>query len=98
MTDSDEPEYGLVLPFTVCVSQGGPYEDAAFCAGFAAGRIDTLLMSNIEFEGPVRRDLLPQLDLIAMRYGFGIDMNPETFDPDGEWAQIHITKVAIDGG
>lgn len=77
--DLDKPErdggWDLVLPFVVCESHGGPYEDQSFVAGFQAGQIYRSLAAIAAVEGNgltamVRADLAPQLDLIAMRFGF----------------------------
>lgn len=43
MSDEHEADFGLVMPFVVVVSHGGPYEDAAFAAGWECGRIDEAL-------------------------------------------------------
>ena len=74
----DQPEsaeYGLVMPFVVVTSKGGPYDDDAFTAGYSAGSIDAnLAMANHlnadRLDYTVRTGLLPQLDLIAMRHGY----------------------------
>lgn len=75
-TWSPGDEHGLLFPFVVCVSKGGPYEDGAFAAGFQAGQIYQALgngmLYSIQFT--VRTDLLPQLDLIAMHFGFTVDV------------------------
>lgn len=76
--DDDKAEangWSLVLPFVACRSQGGPYEDDAFVAGFQTGQVDRALAAIAAVGGDgltamVREDLGPQLDLIAMRYGF----------------------------
>lgn len=33
---SGDTEYGLIMPFVVCESRGGPYEDDPFVAGLIA--------------------------------------------------------------
>lgn len=70
-----ESEWGLVMPFVVCASKGGPYDDDSFVAGYEAGRLSVLLESLATCGGSgalfiVRTGLLPQYDLMAMRYGF----------------------------
>lgn len=79
MSDAlDQPEreeWNIVVPFVVCQSQGGPYEDLAFCAGFEAGRISQALKSATAADATVlrytvRTELVKQLDLIAMDAGF----------------------------
>ncbi len=78
----DQPEektWGLAVPFVVCQSQGGPYDDAAFVAGFHAGQISQALKSaqaagasRLQFT--VRTELVKQLDLIAMDRGFTLSV------------------------
>jgi hypothetical protein len=80
MTDDplDQPEeeaWKLAVPFVACASEGGPYEDDAFCAGFEAGRIamalESAIMANADrVRWTVLKTLVKQLDLIAMNAGF----------------------------
>ena len=88
MSDAlDQPEsggWGLVLPFVVCRSQGGPYDDDSFVAGFQAGQVYRALAAIAAVEGDgltatVRADLGKQLDLIAMHHGFQYIEHDETF-------------------
>lgn len=76
--DSTQQHMSLVVPFVACRSQGGPYEDNGFAAGFQAGEIHRALLmaapahaERVRFP-MVRSDLLPQLDLLAMHAGFTI--------------------------
>lgn len=88
--DQDQPEqdgYSLVIPFIVCTSQGGPYDDDAFVAGFQAGQIWRSLAAIAAVEGTgfdamVRTELLPQLELIAMHHGFP---HIEVEKHEGDW-------------
>jgi len=76
--DLDQPEqdgYELVLPFVVCASVGGPYEDQAFVAGYQAGQVDRALatvaaVGGLGLKVTVYAALAKQLDLIAMKHGF----------------------------
>jgi hypothetical protein len=88
----DQPEddgLHLAVPFIVCQSAGGPYEDDAFCAGFQAGEIDRALdmgaavrAETITF--PMARSaLLKQLELIGMNRGYPV----MTADVSEEWPQ-----------
>lgn len=46
MSDPDRPEpeaMTLVVPFIVCTSKGGPYDDDSFVAGYQAGAVDRML-------------------------------------------------------
>lgn len=66
----------LEMPFVVCRSKGGPYDDDAFTAGFQAGGIDQALASAAASHATsvhfpiVHTALTRQLDLIGMRWGF----------------------------
>ena len=95
----DEPEgeaMELVMPFIVCTSQGGPYDDDSFTAGFLAGQIDQALKiaaaANCEtLSWPIfRMALAPQVDLIAMRYGFAAVV--EASDAYPEWGELVVTR------
>lgn len=100
MTDQDEPEYGLVMPFVVCHDQGGPYDPEAFVAGWNAGVIDALLPIVREHGCTVEKyvdpRLVPQLDLIAMRCGYTLTSEPWDEHPD-EWTHVTFTPDADAG-
>lgn len=102
MSDDAEAEYGLVMPFVVCQSKGGPYDDDAFAAGFHAGRIDCWLRvlpilerigGKFDTSEPemVRSPLVPQLDLIAMRHGYVVEAEPWAEHPD-EWTAVRFRR------
>lgn len=82
--EPDGVEYALVMPFVVCQSVGGPYDDDAFVAGYQAGQIDAALKAGTagDLSLTVRTDLLPQLDLIAMRHGYIMTTDSTEID---EW-------------
>lgn len=75
--DREYASFGLVMPFVVCQSQGGPFEDEAFVSGWRCGEVDRTLCTAegllAKFLWTVRAEELPQLDLIAMHRGFVID-------------------------
>jgi len=60
----------------ICIeSQGGKYADADFAAGhFIGGLVEKLRVSSVSGTVPidvaVPADLLPQIDLIAMKFGY----------------------------
>lgn len=84
----EEVEYGLVMPFVVCVSKGGPYEDQAFVAGVQFGGLWTMAQANLTpILAMVYKELLPQIDLLAMNFGYTLD----TRDHD-EWIGVHLSK------
>lgn len=91
-----EHEWGLVVPFTVVTSVGGPYDDPSYVAGYEAGVLD----ARLEHEKPplveatVRTDNLPQIDLVAMRRGYLID---ERIDA-AEWTMVRLMRLDIAEG
>lgn len=76
--ERDQPEevdWGPVMPFVVCASKGGPYDDDAFVAGYQAGQLDKALaaaraVGATEVRGLALSALVPQLELIGMHHGF----------------------------
>jgi hypothetical protein len=75
---------------------GGAYEDVSFVAGFTAGQINQALAAIAAAEGDgytatVPADLLPQLDLIAMRHGFH---HVEIRDAGDGWAFWRANRFA----
>ena len=109
MTDPlDQPEddeaQGLLFPFIVCESNGGPYADDPFTAGFEAGRIDRALVvaaaadaNRLQFTA--RTALVPQLELIGMARGFPVmtaEQVEETEDHPAmpEWSYVTFTVSA----
>ena len=96
MTDEpDDTGYELVMPFVVCQSNGGPYEDEAFVAGWELGKLDVELpahaalgyqsLSRLAHAGTV-----PQVELLAMKHGFRVKDVSE--DRDG-WVNIDLERV-----
>lgn len=92
-----EPEMSLVMPFVVVTSKGGPYDDTAFAAGWAAGEIDRALAAVAGFEVAVDRmvptALVPQIDLIAMRHGYRCESRRDEEYSD-EWSHLRLTPVS----
>lgn len=94
MTETpDEPQYDLVMPFVTVASNGGPHDDASYAAGWEMGALDhrlaaaavdgqvvtaTILATNVE-----------QADLIAMRRGYAMDIDP--FEDAPEWTSVLFT-------
>lgn len=108
MTDDVEHEMELVEPFVIVTSAGGPFDDAAFVAGVAYASMSMRLEIGqptqlVEYVDP---RLVPQLDLMAMRYGYvltrgdGLVLAEEaTGDEVVEWAQVTFTPAgSIEAG
>lgn len=93
-------EYGMVMPFVACATQGGPYDDQSFVAGYQAGQIDQSLaiIDRVGLAGAavahcVYRALLGQLDLIAMRHGYQMRSAPVTAGDDTEtWSTVEFYR------
>ena len=88
MADHDH-DWDLVMPFVVCTSQGGPYDDQSFVAGYQLGRLDRDLavLAALDFASVSRMlytDALGQADLIGMRHGYRMDRG---YERDG-WSDV----------
>ena len=87
----DESEYELVMPFVAVTSQGGPFDDTAYVAGYELGVLDGQLAGphapTPERPGPpsvqdwrwIKTANVEQADLIAMRHGRSMERG-ETFE------------------
>lgn len=89
---SDEPEYGLGMPFVACRSKGGPYDDDAYAAGFEAGMLYILLAAAGPDNMPhlIHRANREQVDLIAMRHGYVTSFE----DAGDDWLSVTFTRGA----
>lgn len=72
---TDRAEYGIVMPFVLTKTNGGPYDDDAFVAGVTCGALDqeltlTTTLHTLPRERYINTLHLPQVDLIAMRHGY----------------------------
>lgn len=102
MTDPlDQPENDdleLVVPFIACRSEGGPYDDAAFVAGFQAGQVDQALAGAkaagaTEVTSMMGAELVKQVELIAMNRGFPV-MDVEVADENPGYAAVTFRTEA----
>lgn len=90
---AEDVAYELVMPFVCCTSEGGPYDDEAFVAGWECARIDSALARRPAlYDATVREALLAQLDLIAMRRGYTLDA--EAYDADSDWRFARFGMIA----
>lgn len=92
--ESHEATYGLVMPFVVCESKGGPYQDNAFVAGVRYGQIDRearTIGTGCEKSWTVETPLVPQLDLLAMHLGVTFTVEPWDEHPD-EWRFVTFSR------
>ncbi|MBF9135304.1 hypothetical protein I0C86_41375 [Plantactinospora sp. S1510] len=100
MSELDQPEsdrHECVLPFIVCRSANGPYEDDSFTAGFSCGAIDAELAALAAVGGVQSRtysvlpEVLPQLDLIGMRHRYPI-MEAVVPEEHPDWAFVTFRR------
>lgn len=99
-------EYDLVMPFVTVTSKGGPHDDVAYVAGWEMGQLDYRL-ALAAFGGHnvpptvLRRENLPQIQLIAMKHGL-VDRIVE-WDRDAGWCESHsanewvLVEFVLDG-
>lgn len=96
--DPQEVGWGLVMPFVACKTQGGPYDDDGFCAGFQAGIVDGKLSAGIpEYRAAFYSPLAPQLDLIAMRHDYSIEVDMDPAYRDWSWVTFKRNGRDPDG-
>lgn len=94
MNENKNEDYGLLYPFVVCTSNGGPYDDNAFVAGCYFGMIQQ--ESKIIALGKQKRwcvptPLVPQLELLAMHEGLAIITQEWDEYPD-EWTFVSFNR------
>lgn len=105
--DENEEELGfeLGIPFVLCTSKGGDLDDQSFVYGYLCGMIAAemsvaaALRDNSQIFGApsaryVQTVVIPQLDLIAMRYGFTL-MHEPSDDVDG-WSWVGFNLATLD--
>jgi hypothetical protein len=89
----------IVIPFVACKSKGGHYDDEAFMAGSLAMYI-MMALQDPETESPtcvpVPPQLIPQIDLIAMTYGWTIDVEESDDIEDGNVLAIFDKTEPVD--
>lgn len=95
----DGDQYSLVMPFVVCRSQGGPYDDDSFVAGVVFGQHNAQLERGGVIDNgvikpgfPVPTPLVAQLDLLAMSHSYTLTAEP--VDGMDEWTQVTYTPNA----
>lgn len=91
--------FGFVMPFKPVVSNGGPFDDMAYCAGYEVGNLAGILEYRrpIEWVGMVRTANMEQIDLIAMRFGYAVDRSRDHVLTDvGE--DDHWTHLVLRSG
>jgi hypothetical protein len=92
----DGEGYELVMPFVATESHGGPYDDQAFVAGYATAQLDQVLRLAAAAQvsaltATIRVELAGQLDLIGMRWGYGLVVDEQSDHPG--WATAAFTHT-----
>lgn len=72
MSEEDETEYGLVMPFVTVASKGGPHDDESYAAGWEMGALDVALANDTVgyHEQVIHTANAAQADLVAMKHGY----------------------------
>lgn len=95
-TDQPEPGRTMIMPFVICESAGGPYDDDSFVAGYTCAALDEKLrVLALHRATPhpqlVRPAHLPQVDLIAMLHGYKIHVG-EADEATG-WSDVTFEYI-----
>lgn len=94
---AEEDTHTLAIPFVVCTSEGGPYDDDTFVAGVQVGEIIATLRTLKALDGAesgrfwAGKELRKQLDLVAMHYGYTLEAE-EVDDPECESMWVWFTQ------
>lgn len=93
MADEAEHGYSMVMPLVVVTSHGGPYDDSAFVAGARYGQLaERLVALPPTLESYEYPEMVAQLDLLAMHYGYVVTTEPWDEHPD-EWVRVTFTRT-----
>lgn len=82
------------MPFVVTSSQGGTYDSAAFVAGCRFERDYAEIQAAphmLAWANYVYPPMVPQYDLVAMKHGFVMTVEPWEEYPD-EWVLVTLTR------
>jgi hypothetical protein len=95
MSEDQESEYGLVMPFVNVVSKGGPYDDTAYVAGWAMGGLDARLEHRrlARVSETIRTADASQADLLAMKHGYSVKLTDTDYD---EWTFAEFVRLEVD--
>jgi len=100
----EEVEFELAMPFVVCQSKGGPYDDAAYVAGWEGAYWDLELARMGEFStsyvivASIHADNRPQIDLIAMKHSWTVTFEPQDAElPEWLTATFRLPDAADRG-
>jgi hypothetical protein len=87
----DGPEATMIMPFVACQTNGGPFDDGSFSAGFAAGQLwAELECGDVPSDRPILVELADQMDLIAMNFGYRMEVLVEAETELAEWMMVRF--------
>ena len=91
MSTTDQDLMSGELPFVVCRSRGGPYDDEAFRSGWRLGDIAATLARGeaSTMAESIRPVECAQADRLAMAFGYTMRIAPG-FDPD--WVSVIFVR------
>lgn len=91
--EGESREWGLVMPFVICRSNGGTYDDHAFVAGARYGEAHYKLRAESPdtWKDYVFPDAVAQYELLAMDQGYKMTAEPWDEHPD-EWVLVTFNK------
>ena len=91
MLETNQSDRETGLPFVLCRSRGGPYDDEAFLSGWRLGDIAATLASPgvSALAESIRPHERLQADLLAMARGYSMTAGPSS-DPD--WLLVTFTR------
>ena len=91
MLETNQGEGDTQLPFVLCRSRGGPYDDEAFLSGWRLGDLGaTLGRAGVSaLAESIRPRERLQADLLAMAYGYTMAVEPSS-DPD--WLLVTFSR------
>ena len=104
-SENREGKWEMVMPFVAVRSQGGHYDDESYVAGWEMGALEARLGAAKHFKVEPPRVVLhpenvPQADLLAMRVGAKMIVNPWPDDLDpviaAEWTDVSFEWVYDD--
>lgn len=106
--DMMDGEFEMGMKFVVVKTEGGPYDDGAYVAGFELGALNARLEAALHHglglpQATIHRENLPQADLLAMQVGATMEELPWPSSVDdetaGEWAWVKFEWMAdLHGG
>lgn len=99
---SGNVHYNLVMPFVVTKDHGGPYDDDSYVAGWEAHAM-ACFMKDIQLGVPcriipmmpVRTANIPQLDLLAMRFGWTLESFPIHTEGEDESGPAYWSNIVL---